>query len=377
MNPKEKLAALLKEARTFALKVKSENRDFTATEARDMEAKMAEIDQLRQHIAEGEKAANIMAGLDAMAAGDYDIVNGERVPSGVGASGKFLSFGKSWGRKAAEKIAPVGQKALATGSAVFVDTEFSATPIPAGRPATSLLDLIPARAHGQPAYRYLRQSVRSNAAAVVAEGATKPVSTYTVVPVDGQLVVVAHRSEGIPRYWFEDRPELQRFVSEELGYGLRLAVEAKVLADINATSGLQTQAFDTSALVTIRKSLTKLEAMGFTPTAIIVDPTDWEAIDLLTISDGFANKNLPYDAATRRLWGVPVALANVEEAGVAHITSAGAVAVDTDTSGVSLQWSETSNDTDWAQNLVRARCEGRFGTSVFTPLGVVKAAIAA
>ena len=36
-----------------------------------------------------------------------------------------------------------------------------------------------------------------------------------------------------------------------------------------------------------------------------------------------------------------------------------------------MQWSETSNDTDFSKNLIRARCEGRFGTSVLSPLGVV------
>jgi hypothetical protein len=36
-----------------------------------------------------------------------------------------------------------------------------------------------------------------------------------------------------------------------------------------------------------------------------------------------------------------------------------------------VQWSEASNSDDFAKNLIRARCEGRFGTSVLSPLGVV------
>jgi len=39
--------------------------------------------------------------------------------------------------------------------------------------------------------------------------------------------------------------------------------------------------------------------------------------------------------------------------------------------GVGVQWSEASNSDDFAKNLIRARCEGRFGTSVLSPLGVV------
>jgi hypothetical protein len=44
------------------------------------------------------------------------------------------------------------------------------------------------------------------------------------------------------------------------------------------------------------------------------------------------------------------------------------VCLDTDVSGIQVSWSETSNDTDWASNLTRARVEGRYATSIFQPL---------
>ena len=97
---------------------------------------------------------------------------------------------------------------------------------------------------------------------MVAEGATKPTSVYSVVRVEDKLVVVAHLSEGIPRFWLIDQVSLDTFVSNELDYGLRLAVEAKVLADVNGTSGIQTQAYATSVLTVLRKSITKLETTG-------------------------------------------------------------------------------------------------------------------
>ena len=57
--------------------------------------------------------------------------------------------------------------------------------------------------------------------------------------------------------------------------------------------------------------------------------------------------------------------------------AADAIAVDTDTQGVGVQWSENSNSDDFAKNLIRARCEGRFATSVYSPLGVVSADLTA
>ena len=54
-----------------------------------------------------------------------------------------------------------------------------------------------------------------------------------------------------------------------------------------------------------------------------------------------------------------------------------AVVVDTDSIGVGGQWSESSNADDCSKNLIRARCEGRSATSVYSPLGVVSADLTA
>ena len=54
-----------------------------------------------------------------------------------------------------------------------------------------------------------------------------------------------------------------------------------------------------------------------------------------------------------------------------HVLARDAVVVDTDSLGVGVQWSETSNADDFAKNLIRARCEGRVATSIYAPLGVV------
>jgi hypothetical protein len=87
--------------------------------------------------------------------------------------------------------------------------------------------------------------------------------------------------------------------------------------------------------------------------------------------------SLPYDPASRRLFGVPVVVTNSQTAGVGHAVAIDAVGLDSDTQGISVTWSETSNDDDWSKNLIRARCEGRFATSVYSPLGVVSADLTA
>jgi HK97 family phage major capsid protein len=336
-----------------------------------------------KEISDGLKAYGAAAKFDGMP-GEYGTLLGQppSLPPGQSQrpglardSGRRLTFGQKSASDLATKImgdGSLGTKALAPSGSAVVDQDFRPDPISLGKPAYSLLDVLPVQAHDTGEFAYMRQSVRTNNAAVVAEGAVKPTSVYSVVRVEESLVVIAHLSEGVPRYWFLDTAALQGFLNNELDYGLRMAVEAKVVADINATSGTQAQAFATSPLATLRKSLTKLEISGYEAGFFLLHPTDWEGIELALASTNAVDyQGIPYDAASRRLFGVPVVVGVSEAVGVSHTVAKGAVALDTDHTGTGVQWSETSNSDDFSKNLIRARCEGRFATSVYAPLGVV------
>ena len=128
----------------------------------------------------------------------------------------------------------------------------------------------------------------------------------------------------------------------------------------------------------LRKSLTKLEAAGHVPSAIVLTPGDFETIELaLASTEAIEHLSLPFDPAKRQLYGVSVVVTVAQSAGAATVLAEGAAGLDTDRQGVGVQWSETSNTDDWSKNLIRARCKGRFATSVFAPLGVVQADLTA
>ena len=104
----------------------------------------------------------------------------------------------------------------------------------------------------------------------------------------------------------------------------------------------------------------------------VLHPTYWETTELaLSSQTAIEHLSLPYDPATRRLFGVPVTTSNAQAAGVGHVLASDAVALDTDTRGVDVQWSENATADSFGKNLVFARCESRYATSVFSPLGVV------
>jgi len=131
-------------------------------------------------------------------------------------------------------------------------------------------------------------------------------------------------------------------------------------------------------LATLRKGITRLEVAGYTAAAYVLHPTDWEGVELaLTSTTAIEHLSLPYDPATRRLFGVPVTTTNAQAAGVGHVIATGSVALDTDTRGVDVQWSENATADSFGKNLVFARCESRYATSIFSPLGVVSLALTA
>ena len=268
-----------------------------------------------------------------------------------------------------------GQKALAPNLTTVVGQEFAPDPIPLGRIANSLLDIIPVHRTSSE-YAYLRQNSRTINAAIVADGGLKPESPLGLERVPGTLEVAAHVSEPISKYWFVDNDSLQDFVAQELEYGLGRFIEGKVLADINATSGIQTQAFSTSVLQTLRKSLTKIQIAGLEPAAIVLNPTAWEGVELaLTTTTAVEYRGIPYDPAARRLWGVPVVVNMTQAAAVGHVIADSATGLATD-GEIAVEWSKDVNDS-FKRNLLVARCETRIDTCVYQPLGVVKAALAA
>jgi HK97 family phage major capsid protein len=335
----------------------------------EYEKRVTELAQLRQDLDAEEQKSARSDDMSRRILGAYDDTN-ELGVSGEAADSHRLNFSK----KMAEGL--VSRKSVATDGASIVAQDFRPNPIALGKPATGLLDVLPTVPHGSPEYAYLRQNSRTNNAAVVHEGDVKPTSVYSVVRITQSLNVIAHLSEGIPHYWLNDNATLTGFIQTELMYGLSRAVEKMVLDDINGTSGIATQVFASNIWTTLRKSMTQLETTGYVPHAIVLHPSDFETIELaLSTTNAVEHIGLPYDAAQRRLYGVPIATTITQTQGVGHVLASGAVSVDIDTTGIQLRWSDQAT-LDFQTNMVRARLEGRYGASIYQPAGVVKAALA-
>jgi HK97 family phage major capsid protein len=290
--------------------------------------------------------------------------------------------GGSWASKTAEKLGRVmrgssdGSKAIVSGSIDIgapIDSSINVLP----DVATTILDLIPRKpVSGTNEFSYLRQTVRTNNAAPVADGATKPTSTFTVEDVTDSCRYVAHLSEPFPIRLFADHADLEQFLQAEMARGVVRGFEDQIIngdgtganfAGILNTSGIVSVAYASDLLATIRKALTGFQNSGVVPTALALNPAEAEALDLLR--DGGATGAYllgdPAGAAAPNLWRIPRVVSPAIPAGqavlgdwnraVVAVREEATAAVDT--SGAEL----------FDKNMAKMRVESRLGFGVKVP----------
>lgn len=228
-------------------------------------------------------------------------------------------------------------------------------------------------------YQYIRQNRRENNAAVVEPGALKPTSYYDFEEVKGKLKIFAHITDPIHEYWLHDYQDMAAAVTEELITGLRDVQEAALvngtgtdgqpLGMMNA-SGIYSTPFNTDALTTSRNAITTLESTGSTPGAFILNPKDWERIELARDASGRLEFQAgPVDRAEKRLWGVPVATSAFLAEGEAVLFDPSAVKLFTDNV---FNVTVAPMGDDFARNQLRIRAEIRSDVAIVKPHGIAK-----
>lgn len=371
---------VIADMKTIVDTANEENRNLTATENTkfwELDEDVKAIDLKMASEAKSRAQRQNLAGL-----GPDESAPGSKHGGSYGTAEKGYLSPKSKGF--AEKIAagfhPDGQKALAPSGTVVTQVPMvEQSPVELGRAATGLWDLIPTVLQSEPFYGYLRQSVRTNNASMVAAGGLKPTSIYTIEKIDARLKVIAHLSEPIDRFILEDNSSLTTFVSGEMLQGLYDALAVQVLTGdglgenlkgISLTSGIQTQSAGVDNLATLRSALTKLENVGLGARGFAVNAADWEEIESTRNTSGNFDVGGPVDAATRKAWGAPVAVVPGVPAGTAYLLGEGAVVLRQDSAGVRADWGMPGDS--FERNQLVARTETRVNLDVLKPFGIVK-----
>ncbi|MCV7086562.1 phage major capsid protein [Mycolicibacter hiberniae] len=212
-----------------------------------------------------------------------------------------------WAERAATGIESMGgeSRAVVSGSIdlpSLIEPQVEALPRP-----ERLIDLLVSRKSlgSGVAFEYLRQTVRTTAAAPVADLADKPTSTYTMVPVTGAAVVLAHLSENVPiRYW-QDHLDVVHWLENEMVEGVTDSLERQViqgtgvginLEGVLKVDGTTEVEWAGDLGTTLRSALTVLQVAAVRPNAWVLHPADAARIDLARWNLPGAGEDAPDEA---------------------------------------------------------------------------------
>ncbi len=251
----------------------------------------------------------------------------------------------------------------------------------------SLLNVIPVQTDS---VRYGVQNVRNNAAAVVAEGASKPYSNYAWTNATATVEVIAHLAK-LTLQAIADAPRLVAEIEAEMRYGLALVEEGELLNGNGTTghmSGLLHNATqyqvpvgtDTSLILNqvdrLRVAILQLHLAYVVPNGQVLNPIDMANIELIrrdasTKDGGYIFGNPDSQRSTKTLWNLPVVESVSMAVGNFLTGDFQAAASLYQREGVEVLIS-TENNVDFEQNLATMRCELREGLAVRRPYALVK-----
>lgn len=258
-------------------------------------------------------------------------------------------------------------------------------------------DLLPSTPTSSPSVIYVQETAVTNAAATVAEGATKPQSDITTAQVTESIRKIATTAK-ISDEMVNDVGFIQGYVNGRLVLFVQLAEEDQLLngngtapnlRGILQRSGLTAaQAVGTDTRVdAIFKEVTKIRTGAFLdPDALVLHPTDWQSIRLSKDGNqqyygggpfGFAAYGNPgqivgdtsnLSAGGDTLWGLRVVVTPAITQGTALVGAFQLSASVLRREGMRVE-ATNSNEDDFKTNLIAIRVEERLGLAVYRPAG--------
>lgn len=245
----------------------------------------------------------------------------------------------------------------------------------------SLLDSIASLKVAGSSFEYVRLNGYTNAAAVqVAEGDAKAEASVPTEPVTANISTIAHWTRASLQV-LSDAPALNQQLDNLLTYGVRAKLENELLNGPGGTGrihGLVPQATPFVASVgakaadAIGQAKTALEAAGWVPSLIVMNPADWFAIasERADSGDGQYVLGSPRDPSGPGLWGVPVVTTPSIATGTTLVMDTVQVAL-LDRESVTVMASR-EDGTNFTTNMVTLLAEMRGGLAVFSAGAVLK-----
>ena len=166
----------------------------------------------------------------------------------------------------------------------------------------------------------VKETSFTNHAAVVAEGGSKPESTFEFEKYNVNIETVAHWTK-ISEQLAADAPAVQAFINTRMQYGLQNKIDQQLVTG-SGTSGelagfLKSGNYhDYSSAITIdtgdtlidfaAKIQAAIESNNYAPQYLLLNPMDWTKLTLLKDTQKRYILGGPGSASQKTLWGIPV-----------------------------------------------------------------------
>lgn len=249
----------------------------------------------------------------------------------------------------------------------------------------NLLTVVPVQTDS---VKYGQQTLRDNAARIVAEGTSKPYSDYKWEDRTATIETIAHLTK-LTLQAIADAPRLVAEVESEMRFGLGMAEEDEILNGDgtsghldglmnNATAYAVPAGMDSTNVLTpvdrLRVAMLQIHLSYAIPDGHVLNPINVAEIDLLRRDPdqggGYLFSRPDGDTGVARIWRLPV----VESPSMVvneFLTGAFKYSVHLyDRQGVTVAIS-TENDDDFETNRATMRVESRIGLGVRRPYGLV------
>lgn len=248
-------------------------------------------------------------------------------------------------------------------------------------------DLLPTGQTTSNLIQYVKENVFTNNAGpqaggsptVAAENTLKNESDITFTLANAPVVTLAHYILA-SRQILDDAPMLASYINGRLIYGLKLEEEDEILngdGTVGQLDGLmhQATAFSRAATGTkldvLRRSITQLQLSEYDAEVIILNPADWEDIELTKDTQGRYIIANPQSLIGPRLWSLPVIATNSMTQGQFLTANMNQAAQLWDRMQAAVELSREDGD-NFKKNMVTLLAEERLALTVYRPTALIK-----
>jgi HK97 family phage major capsid protein len=255
----------------------------------------------------------------------------------------------------------------------------------------TIRDVLPTGRTSSNLVEFTRENVFTNNAGAqyaspARENVTKPESGITFTLASAPVVTLAHFIP-VSRQVLDDAPQLQSYVNSRLTFGLKLEEEDQLLNGSGTSgnlSGILTAgnfvAYNRAVsgdtrLDTIRRAIAQAALSEFTADTVVINPADWEGIELTKGTDGQYVIGNPMDGLAPRIWGKRVVATNSIASGTFLVgaMSMGAQIWDRMDAAVQISYEDGDN---FKKNMATLLAEERLALTVYRPAAFVKGTFA-